>query len=106
MAKVILAALVCLMALVHSPAPVTAVDCMTILESMFPCSTYLSSFLPLVPGMQCCNGVSAVANAGDTDSLCGCLRSSPLNPGFLPDKAQKLPNLCNISGFLPLVKCL
>ncbi|XP_073279748.1 uncharacterized protein [Primulina huaijiensis] len=107
MAKMILMVVVlCLMALVQCHVPVTAIDCGTILESMFPCSTYLSNYLPLMPGIQCCNGASTVARAGDMDSLCQCLRLSPLNPVFLPAKAQKLPNLCNLSGFLPLVKCL
>ncbi|XP_073148676.1 non-specific lipid-transfer protein 3-like [Henckelia pumila] len=106
MAKMILMVVLCLMALVQSPVPVAAIDCATIMESMFPCSSYLSNFLPLMPGIQCCNGANTVATAGDTDSLCKCLRSSPLSPVFLPAKAQKLPNLCNLSGFLPLVKCL
>ncbi|KAG8385774.1 hypothetical protein BUALT_Bualt03G0080200 [Buddleja alternifolia] len=106
MAKLVSMIVVCLVARLLSTSRASPIDCGAVLANILPCSNYLGNFFPIVPGVQCCNGANSVVETGDTDSLCQCFRLNPLASGFLPSKAQQLPNLCNITSFLPLANCL
>lgn len=107
MARVMSMMVVFLLALVLRTTPVKAVDCVSVISSIFPCTNFLGNPNPILPGTQCCDAATnVVSNGDDVDTLCRCLRQNPLSSGFLPSKAQQLPNVCNLSSFLPLVNCL
>ncbi|KAL8032903.1 hypothetical protein ABFX02_13G127800 [Erythranthe guttata] len=106
MAKLKSSMVVFLMGLVLTANPVKAIDCLSVFSSFLPCANFLGNFLPILPGNQCCSSVGSLVGNGDIESLCQCFRLNPLGSGFLPSKAQQLPDLCSVATFLPLVKCL
>ncbi|KAL0442274.1 UNVERIFIED_CONTAM: hypothetical protein Slati_1950100 [Sesamum latifolium] len=98
--------LVFLVALVLSTNPVKATDCVSVFASISPCKSYLANSHPVLPGTQCCDAATNVVSMADTESLCQCLRQSPISSSFIPSKAQQLPSLCNLNSFVPLTNCL
>ncbi|KAL0363194.1 UNVERIFIED_CONTAM: hypothetical protein Scaly_1274600 [Sesamum calycinum] len=98
--------LVFLVALVLSTNPVKATDCLSVFASISSCKSYLGNSLPVLPGTQCCDAATNVVSMADTESLCHCLRQSPISSSFIPSKAQQLPSLCNVNSFVPLTNCL
>ncbi|KAL0398807.1 UNVERIFIED_CONTAM: hypothetical protein Sradi_2224000 [Sesamum radiatum] len=98
--------LVFLVALVLSTSPVKATDCVSVFASISPCKSYLGNSLPVLPGTQCCDAATNVVSMADTESLCRCLRQSPISSSFIASKAQQLPGLCNLNSFVPLTNCL
>ncbi|KAK4398907.1 hypothetical protein Sango_1366200 [Sesamum angolense] len=98
--------LVFLVALVLSTNPVKATDCLSVFASLSSCKSYLGNSLPVLPGTQCCDAATNVVSMADTESLCHCLRQSPISSSFIPSKAQQLPSLCNLNRFVPLTNCL
>ncbi|KAL0442971.1 UNVERIFIED_CONTAM: hypothetical protein Slati_2019800 [Sesamum latifolium] len=93
--------LVFLVALVLSTNPVKATDCVSVFASISPCKSYLANSHPVLPGTQCCDAATNVVSMADTESLCQCLRQSPISSSFIPSKAQQLPSLCNLNSFVP-----
>ncbi|XP_022878694.1 uncharacterized protein LOC111396507 [Olea europaea var. sylvestris] len=82
------------------------VDCPTAVPNLLPCTDFLSNLLPLLPSKKCCDGASKFTGLGGVDSLCQCLKLSQFVSGILPTKFGLIPNLCGLTGFLPLVNCL
>ncbi|KAK6124514.1 hypothetical protein DH2020_041747 [Rehmannia glutinosa] len=108
MAKLMSILVVFSMAFFLSTNSVKATDCVSVLANIFPCMNYLGNVIPITPGNKCCDAASNIVKTRDSiNNLCQCFKQNPLASGFLPSKAQQLPNLCNLtSSFLPLVNCL
>lgn len=88
------------------------VNCLSALQKMIPCQTYLVYGAP-IPSPICCQGVKDLAEIANTSktqrqSLCQCLKSVAQNFPINEEKSRALPNLCHVNlniAITPNIDC-
>ncbi|KAI3456494.1 hypothetical protein Pfo_013157 [Paulownia fortunei] len=98
----------CFGLLILTASPANAVlDCVNgILPSLLPCHNFLTNLLPILPSSQCCAAAKNFTGMGTPNSLCQCLKLDLIASGILPFKLDLIPNLCSLTGLLPIVNCM
>lgn len=85
-------------------APSDAVSCMQAVEYLMPCQSFLMGFGSITTA--CCAGAQGLAkvttSAADTKSACECLKQVAVWVNVNHDKAEQLPQLCNVKVPVPV----
>ncbi|TVU44476.1 hypothetical protein EJB05_03919, partial [Eragrostis curvula] len=82
------------------------VSCGDVVSALVPCSAFLTGAGPATPPAACCDGArSLLRMAGTADArraMCRCMVQAAPSFGVLLDRAQELPDRCNIDFKLPI----
>ena len=78
------------------------ITCQEAITKLLPCQPYLVGSGPPTPSVSCCLACQEVFHAASTTlirrNLCECFKKAAIEYKVDPERARKIPELCNIDG--------